>query len=398
MTKFPTAQPFSTLAVVLAAMLHCGTVLSLQAESGSSGQLVDPEIAEEIVLGQSCALSGMAKDLGVNMRAGLLACFEKVNAEGGIRGRRIRLVTLDDGYEPDRAAANTIKLINEENVFLLIGEVGTPTSKAALPLAEQAGVPFFAPFTGAELLRDSFRKSGIHVRASYYQEMEALVAWLVDKKQLKKVACFYQDDAYGKSGLEGAKRALERRNMKLCSTGTYQRNTTEIEEGLAKVKAGAPEAILMAGAYEPAATFIKQAKKDGMADTLFCNISFVGTEALLEELGDDAEGCIVSEVMVSPWDQSIPLVKEYTTAMASYQEDSRPGYVSLEGYTAGKLFCMAAGNVEGELTRESFLKAITDTGTFDLGGLTLTYGEDDHQGSEQVYLKIFRGGKIIPLD
>lgn len=398
MKNLISSQTLTILAVTLYFTFTCGPALAQPQESHPSGDENKSVIKEDIVLGQSCALSGLAKDLGVNMRAGLLACFGKVNAEGGIKGRKIRLITLDDGYEPGRAAINTIKLIEDENVFLLIGEVGTPTSKVALPLAEEAKVPFFAPFTGAELLRDSFRKSVIHVRASYYQEMEALAAYLVDRKQLKKVACFYQDDAYGKSGLEGIRQALERRNMELCSTGTYQRNTTAIKEGLEKVKAGAPDAVIMVGAYEPASTFIKQAKKDGMTDTIFCNISFVGTETLLEELGDASEGCIVSEVTVSPWDMSIPLVQEYTAALEKFQEGVKPGFVSLEGYKAGKLFCMAANNTEGKLTREAFLNAICDTGIFDLGGVTLEYGADDHQGSEKVYLKVFKDGKIVSLD
>lgn len=398
MKTLKASHVLAALAAVLCFTLACGPGASPEGEPQGSGEGNRPAAEEDIVLGQSCALSGPTAELGLNMRAGLLACFGKVNAGGGIKGRAIRLVTLDDGYEPDRAAANTTKLIEQEKVFALIGAVGTPTSKVALPLAEAAKTPFFAPFTGAELLRGPEHRQVIHVRASYYQEMEALAAYLVDEKKLGRVACFYQDDPYGQSGLDGITRALERRTMQLCATGTYERNTTEVKDGLDKEKAGSPDAVVIVGAYKPAAAFIKQAKAAGMKDTVFCNISFVGARALLAELGDDSEGSIVSQVVVSPWDSSVPLVQEFTADMATYQQGVEPGFVSLEGYMAGKLFCMAAERVEGPLTRDSLMEVIRKTGTFDLGGVTLQYGPEDNEGSDDVHLTVFRGGTIVELE
>ncbi len=369
-----------------------------------AAMLSGPALAEngvtsgEILLGQSCALEGPAKALGTGMQAGLQACFAKVNAAGGVNGRKIKLISKDDGYEPKKAIANTRALIETDKVFMLIGEVGTPTSKAVVPMAEAAKVPFFGPFTGAEFLRNPYKKYVINVRGSYYQEMEKLAAYLVDTKGMKKIACFYQNDGYGQAGLSGIKLALKRRNMSLAATGTYERNTVAVKGGLLKIRRSKPDAVIMVGAYRPCAAFIKLAKRVGLKSTVYCNISFVGTGALKKELASAGEGCIISQVVVYPWDRSVPLVKEYTQAMAKYQPKSEADFVSLEGYMVGKLFCMAAEKTGGELTRESFIATVNRIGTFDLGGITLTFGENDHQGMDKVFLTVIKDGKIQPLN
>ncbi len=359
------------------------------AENGITGS--------EILLGQSCALTGPAEALGQGMQAGLNAYFAKINSAGGVNGRKIRLVSKDDGYEPDRAIKNTHNLIEKDKVFLLIGEVGTPTSKAVVPIAEEAKVPFFGPFTGAEFLRNPFKKYVINVRGSYYQEMEKLAHYLVDTKKLKKIACFYQNDGYGQAGLSGIKIALEKRSMELAATGTYERNTLAVKSGLLKIRKAKPDAVIMVGAYKPCSEFIKLAKKVGMTDTVYCNISFVGTEALRNELGSAGEGCIISQVVKFPWDESVPLVKEYAAAMKQYQPSSKTGFVSLEGYMVGKLFCMTAKAVGSDLTREGFISAVSRKGSFDLGGVHLNFGSSDHQGMDEVFLTIIKDGKIKPL-
>lgn len=353
--------------------------------------------SSEILLGQSCALTGPAQALGNGMQAGMNAYFAKINAEGGIQGRKVKLTSKDDGYEPDKAIKNTRELIDQEKVFLLIGEVGTPTSKAVVPIAEEAKVPFFGPFTGAEFLRNPFKKYVVNIRGSYYQEMERLAQYLVDEKGLKKIACFYQNDGYGQAGLSGIKIALEKRSMELAATGTYERNTVAIKSGLLKVRKAKPDAVIMVGAYKPCAEFIKMAKKVGMKDTLYCNISFVGSEALRKELGAAGEGCIISQVVKYPWDTSVALVKEYTEAMGKYQPSVKTGFVSLEGYMVAKLFGMVAKSVDGDLTRDKFLDAVGAGGTYDLGGVQLTYGANDHQGMDEVFLTVIKGDKVSPL-
>lgn len=357
----------------------------------------DGVTSTEILLGQSCALTGPAAALGTGMRAGLLACFSKYNDGGGIDGRKIRLESRDDGYEPDRAINNTRDFIEKEKVFLLIGEVGTPTSKAVVPMAEKASVPFFGPFTGAEFLRKPFKRYVVNVRGSYYQEMEELARYLIDKKGLKKIACFYQNDGYGKAGLSGINIALANRSMALAATGTYERNTLAVKRGVLAIRKAKPDAVVMVGAYKPCAEFIKVAKKAGMKDTVFCNISFVGTAALIEELKETGEGCIISQVVKFPWDTSVGLVEEYQAAMKKYQPAEKIGFVSLEGYMVGKLFCMAAQKVNGDLTREKFIDAVQRTKTFDLGDVIPKFSSSDHQGMDEVFLTVIEGGKIKPL-
>ncbi len=352
----------------------------------------------EILLGQSCALTGPAEALGIGMRGGLNACFSKINERGGINGRRIRLISMDDSYEPDKAIVNTRALIEKENVFLLIGAVGTPTSKAVVPIAENAKVPFFCPFTGAEFLRNPFKKYVINLRGSYFQETEKLAQYLIDKKKLKNIACFYQNDDYGLAGLEGIQNALAKRNMELAATGSYERNTVAVKSAILSIRKARPDAIVMVGAYKPCAEFIKLARKTGMEKTVFCNISFVGTESLLQELGDAGEGCIISQVVILPGDETIPIVQEYINDMKQYQPEAKIGFVSLEGYMAGKLFCAVSESVEGDLTREKFLSAIEKKQKFDLGGFVLRFGPGDHQGMDEVFLTIIKDGKIVSIE
>jgi len=366
---------------VLLCLLLAGGLLAPQ-EVSADGKLPP----HPLVLGQSCALSGPAKDLGIELRGGLLAAFSKVNDEGGVGGREIVLLSRDDGYEPDRAVRNTRDLITRDRVFMLIGEVGTPTSKAVVPIIEEQRIPLFAPFTGAELLRDPFRKYVINVRASYFQEMERLAAYLIDQKRIRKIACFYQNDSYGFAGLQGIEIALAKRGMRLVSTGSYERNTVAVMGGLREIYKAEPEAVILVGAYSACAEFIKLSKTKIDHEVLFCNISFVGTESLRETLGGYGENVIVSQVVPGPHDLSIALVREYQQAMRRYQHDVPLSFTSLEGYIAGKLFARIAGRVEGVLTREKFIQTMQQVGRFDLGGVVLQFGPDDHQGLDTIYL------------
>jgi ABC-type branched-subunit amino acid transport system substrate-binding protein len=352
----------------------------------------------EILLGQSCALSGPAQAVGIGMRAGLNAYFMKINAEdNGIHGRKIRLVSLDDRYEPYLAINNTRELIDEKKVFMLIGEVGTPTAKAVVPMAEREGIPFFGPLSGAEFLRNPFKRYVINIRGSYYQETEKLVQYLVDIKKLKRIACFYQNDEYGQAGLTGVVNALERRSLQLVARDTYERNTQAVKSALITINRARPEAVIMIGAYKPCAEFIILAKEIGMTDTIFCNLSFVGSETFSSELGAKGEGCIISQVATFPWNSSIPLVQEYTAAMKRYQPSEDLGFVSLEGYMVGKLFGLAAARVKGDLTREKLIDMIDTTAHFDLGGIRLEFGPNDHQGMDDIFLTVIRHGRIEAL-
>jgi branched-chain amino acid transport system substrate-binding protein len=379
-----------------------GFVFFLAVIFAATGLFADKAGAEEgvtgtkIVLGQSAAFDGPAQALGNGMKTGMQAYFEKINTAGGINGKKIQLISYSDGYEPDKCIKNTQKLISEDKVFALIGFVGTPTAKVAVPIAEKNKVPYIAPFTGAEFLRNPFKKYVINLRGSYYQETEALVKYLVDQKGLKRISVFYQNDGYGRAGLSGVEIAIKKRNMQLASTGTYERNTLAVKSGLVNIKKGKPEAVILVGAYSPCAEFIKLAKKIGMKETIFANISFVGTKALFEALAGARDNNIVSQVVPYPWNTSIPLVAEYHQTMKGSGKGQEIGFVSLEGYMAAKLFCQALAKMQGDITREGLIETVGRVGNFDLGGITLGFGPNDHQGMDKVFMVNFDGGKINP--
>ena len=361
--------------------------------------VADPGVSsDKIVLGQSAAFDGPASALGLGMRLGMQAAFAEVNAAGGVNGRQIELKTYDDGYEPDAAIANTKKLIDEDQVFALIGEVGTPTSKAAQPIAKAAGVPFIGPFTGAGFLRDPANDHVINFRGTYDQETEAWIEHLTTDLGVKRVAILYQDDSFGRVGLDGVKKALDKRGMKLVAEGTYQRNTTAVKSALLEIRKGEPEAVVMVGAYKPIAEFIRLARKLKVGST-YVTISFVGSDALAAELGPDGEGVVITQVVPFPGDTSIPLVAAYQKALKATDANAKPGFVTLEGYAVGKLLGMALAKVEGEPTREKLLDAFYSTGTFDLGGVSVTFGKGDNQGMDNIYLTVIQAdGTFKPVD
>jgi ABC-type branched-subunit amino acid transport system substrate-binding protein len=349
-----------------------------------------------IYLGQSCALTGPTKNLGLELRAGLLAAFSEANQSGGIDGREVVLLSIDDGYEPYRAVQNTRKLLDKDNVFLLIGEVGTPTSEAVIALTEKEQVPFFAPYTGAEFLRTPFKKYVVNIRGSYFQEMEKVVSYFVDTLKFTRISCFYQNDSFGFTGLRGAQSALKKRNLQLVSTGTYERNTVAVLGGMKDIYKGDPQAVLMVGAYAACVEFIKLSKLHHSDTTHFSNISFVGSTSLQKALGNFGDNVIISQVVPFPWNSRIPLVRDYVMALDTYQAEYPPGFTSLEGYIAGRLFCAIARKVKGDLTRESFIRTMEDVGKFDLGGVVLEFGPNDHQGMDSILLtSIFPNFKVI---
>lgn len=352
----------------------------------------------KILFGQAAALEGPAGALGTGMKLGIEAAFAEANAAGGVHGRMVELVSMDDGYEPDRSIAAVNKLINDNKVFSLIGPVGTPTSKATQPIATAAKVPFVGPFTGAGFLRDPAHGNIVNVRATYGAETEAWIEHLNGALGLDKIAILYQDDGFGRVGLAGVQAALEKRGLELVAEGTYQRNTTAVKSALLEIRKAKPQAVVMVGAYKPIAEFIKLAKKVKL-DAEFVNISFVGSKALSAELGDAGEGVIISQVVPFPWDVTVPLVKEYQAALKAKDASAEPGFVSLEGYIVGRLAVMGLEKAGKGVTREGFLDAFWSTGAFDLGGVTLTFGADDNQGMDDVFLTtIQKDGSFAPID
>jgi ABC-type branched-subunit amino acid transport system substrate-binding protein len=326
--------------------------------------------------------------LGIQFREGAKLYFNLVNSKGGINGRTIDLRTLDDGYEPEKTATNTKKFLSE-GVFALFGFIGTPTSVAALPLATEAKTPFFAPFTGAQVLREPFNRYAIHVRASYFDETAAIVKQAASVG-IKKFSVFYQNDAYGKAGLEGVERALKTLNLPMTSTGTVERNTVDVKKAVTEILAKQPESIVQIGAYKACAAFIREARAAGFGGT-FYNVSFVGTQALITELGKDARGVVVSQVMPYPYSPNTPLAGEFLDAMkavASTNKDISINYSSMEGFVAAKVFAEALRRAGRNPTRDAFITAVESLQNFSMGGFMVNFGANQHTASKYVDLTV----------
>ncbi len=346
----------------------------------------DPGIhPDRIVFGQTAAFSGPAQGLGIEMRRGIESAFAEANRVGGVNGRRLELVTLDDAYEPEAAIANAQALIGAHEVFALIGSVGTPTSRSTVPVAGEAGVPFIAPFTGAAFLRDPGLEHVINLRASYAQETERMVGLFVDQRGLDRIGVLYQDDSFGRTGYNGARDALQRRGLEPVGVGLYPRNTTAIKTALLDLATAEPEAVILIGAYEPVGTLISLAKSIGL-DSEFIAISFVGSNSLAQQLGPDGEGVKVTQVVPLPTDRSVPIVVEYLDALDSYDVTGQPGFVSLEGYLAGRLAIAGLAACGPDLDRACFVDGLRSLRQHELGGFMISFGPDDNQGSDSVFL------------
>jgi branched-chain amino acid transport system substrate-binding protein len=347
---------------------------------------------EAILLGQSVALTGGAAQLGIQMRDGLKTYFDYVNERGGVNGRKLELITLDDGYEPARTVPNTKKLIDEHKVFALIGYVGTPTSVPVVPIFTEAKVPFIGPFTGAESLRTPFNRYIFHVRASYYDETEKIVEQIVTNAG-KKVAVFYQDDAYGQAGLKGVEIALAKRGMKVAALGTVERNTVKVEDAVKSIAAIQPDSVVMISVYTSCAEFIRQMKKTGSAAQFF-NVSFVGSNALASALGKDGSGVAISQVVPFPWAPSVQAVREYQQLSAKAGRGDF-NFNALEGFLVAKVFVEGARRAGKNLTREGFIDAMEKMDA-DIGDFYVTYSPTSHVGSKFVDLtSITYDGKFI---
>ncbi len=341
-----------------------------------------------IVLGQSAAFTGPAAQLGIQLNAGAKLWFEQVNATGGVNGHLIDLRTADDGYEPERCKANTEKFIKDE-VFALLGYVGTPTCAAALPLVNEAKIPFFGPFTGAEILRDPVSKWVFHLRASYYDETELIVKQLT-ALGLNRIAVFYQNDSYGKAGLDGTVRALKRRNLEPVATSTVERNTVDVAKALADILPSNANAIVQISAYKSCAAFIRAARKAGFGGT-FYNVSFVGTQALADELGSDGAGVVISQVVPYPYTQSVPITREFHAAAAKAGDTVKINYSSLEGYLAAKVFTEGLKRAGRNATREQLVAGLETIQRTDFGGFMVDYSPRDRVASSYVDLSMLTG-------
>jgi ABC-type branched-subunit amino acid transport system substrate-binding protein len=374
-----------------------------------SGHAVAGVTDDSITLGMSAAFSGPSRELGNRMKLGLETAFAAINEAGGVAGRQLKLSALDDGYEGKRALANVQELITDRNVFAIIGDVGTPTTKEALPYVLAKKTLFFGAFTGSGLLRkDPPDRYVFNYRASYEEETARMISYLLDVKKItdRGIVVFAQNDAYGDAGYDGATKTLRKRgrNDELLRVG-YERNTADVDDAVNKVveyhsatfrassadipRAKHPvKAIIMVGTYKASAKFIQKIR-DRKIDALVLNVSFVGSSSLAEELKElgasYGAGVIVTQV-VPHYESGATGIIRYRDALKKYHPDQQPDFVSLEGYIVGQLFAEGVRRTGRELDTEKLIDALEQIQGFDPGtGGNLSFSSSQHQASHKVW-------------
>jgi branched-chain amino acid transport system substrate-binding protein len=349
----------------------------------------------EIIFGMSSPFSGPAKELGRGMKTGVDIAFAAVNETGGINGRKLKLIALDDGYEPDRARVTMKELAEKRGVFGFIGNVGTPTAEVTVPYALEKKMLFFGPFTGAGLLRrDPPDRYVFNYRASYAEETAAAVKYLIDVKRLKpeEIAVFAQQDGYGDAGFNGVAKIMRKYNRdtdKILRVG-YKRNTSEVQEavdGILKARQRI-RAVVMVPTYKAAAKFIDKVKAE-RPDMIFSSVSFVGSQALADELMSFgpkvAEGVIVTQVVPLPTSRSTAVLR-YQELLPKHSLGEKPDFVSLEGYISASLLIEALKRAGRDFNMENFIDTLESMKGIDLGvGATFNYGMSEHQASHKVW-------------
>ena len=385
---------------------------------------------DKILVGMSAAFSGPSRDLGYELYYGMSAYLDFVNREGGVDGREIELIAYDDGYNPLPAINNTLKLVDEDKVFLLVSYVGTPTVTRVLPVLkiyENKGIFLFFPFTGAEPQRRlPYKDYVFNLRPSYRQETEGLVRNFVNIAR-PRIAVFYQADAYGRSGWDGVRRALDKYGLDMVAEATYRRGDefgSSYREQVEILKGANPDAVISIGAYEASAGFIRDARDSGW-DVPIANVSFVGSESMLELLiqagernsKDYTRDLINSEVVPNYMDDSLPAVGEYRSLMADYvpempstvksvKEDgsvsgnteAKYGFVSFEGFLNAKLLVEVLKRLEGGIKKSGIKRAVESITDYDIGiGETVSFSDESNQGLNRVYFNTVRVGRYVPI-
>ena len=359
--------------------------------------------ADPIRIGMSTALSGPSARLGQNVRTGVQVAVLEQNRTGGIHGRPLELICRDDGYEPSRTIPNVNALVDEDEVVAIVGNVGTPTAVAALPIFNAREVVLLGAYTGSHALRNNPPDRWVvNYRASYAEETAAMVDALMEYTEIlpNEVALFTQRDSYGQSGYEAAVAALRRHGLTeddLVAHGRYDRNSTLVEEALADIllHAPPPKAIIMVGTYGPSAKFIRLSREYGL-DPLFLNVSFVGGQPLVEELGRDGEGVIVTQV-VPHFDADLPVVDSYRRALRRWAPVASPSCGGLEGYIVTQILIQSLETSAEPITRQGVVDRLESLGEFDVGlGKPLWLSPNVHQACHEVWPTVIREGQLRP--
>lgn len=401
---------FDSRQVILRLILVVVSVCRLAAYGDTPTLQGDPASGYDklmIPIGMSTALSGPAAQLGQNVKAGVTAGFAEFNHSSESRrlGIRLRLISLDDGYEPSRTSPNMRRLIEDENVVAVIGNVGTPTAIAAIPIANSTRTLLFGAYTGAGALRKSPPdRYVINYRASYAEETASMVNALVKHAGIKpsEIAFFTQRDGYGDAGFNGGIVALKKLGLEnefQVAHGRYERNTVSVEKGLAEILLHPvpAKAVIMVGAYRPCAKFIELAKSSNF-HPLFLNVSFVGSIPLGNALGSNGDGVVITQVVPHPEIDS-PLARRHLSAIRRLANPVTPTFGSLEGYIASRILIKAISSIDGDVTRENVIDALEALGSFDLDSqLSLFLCSTEHQASHSIWPTVLKDGKVIPLE
>jgi ABC-type branched-subunit amino acid transport system substrate-binding protein len=346
--------------------------------------------AQRIVIGQSVPLTGANAELGNDIRNGALAYFRKINDAGGVHGRKIDLVSIDDDNKVPRAEANTKKLVEEDGVFALFGYASATLSRPALPFVEKHKVPFLAPFTGADPMR-VFHKYVYNMRGSYAEELEKIVDHFAPLG-IKRFSIVHYDDVVGRENFTAVDRALKKRGLEAVSVASFKdRAKPDIEAGVKEVAKGQPDVVILTTLYKATADFIRVSQKTGLGAQMASN-SFPGASPLAKELGKQGEGVIVATVVPPPTKRSLPIVKEYQSAMEHHFGKKEWSFTSLESYIGAKVLAEALKRAGPRPTREGLMHALDNLKDFDVGGYTVSFAHDNHNGSSFVELTVIGEG------
>ncbi|MDD2990212.1 MAG: ABC transporter substrate-binding protein [Zoogloea sp.] len=363
--------------------------------AGGIVQAADPGVGEgTVTLGMSAPFSGPNGAYGKEMKEGAMAYFSQLNAAGGIHGKKVELVVLDDGYETEKTVANTRKLINEQKIFALMAYYGSSPTTEAMKVFSEARVPLLGTISGAGSLRSPVNRYMFHLRASYADETEAIVNHLVGLG-ITQIAVFYQNDGFGKSGLDGVVATLARHKLKPVAVGSVERNSLDVGAAVTQIAKESPQAVIMATLYKPTVEFVRQMRKAGHTPQ-FSTLSPIGADLLVAEMGaKEAHGIGISQVMPYPWNDTTPVVKEYHKAIQAYAKHSNYSYYGIEGFLNAKLMAEALKKVGREPTREKLVNTLEGS-NFDLGGYRVGYSPASHNGSRFVDLTVLgRDGRVL---
>ena len=385
------AAPLARFAI-LAALLAASPVFATRDPSAA---VAEPGItATTIRLGQSCPLSGPLTVLGSEYMQGANILFKTVNERGGVHGRKIELLTKDDGYVVDRTMTNVKQMLTEgRGIFAFFGVMGTANNLALVPLIDANGIPSVAPYSGADSLR-KFNENIFHLRASYGDETEKIIEQLTSVG-ITRIAAFYQDDAFGQAGLSGVENALKKRNLALIAKGSFEKNTVKVAEAVKTIGDKNPQAVVLLSTYKPTAAFVREMKKAGKSPQFFA-LSVVGFKPLFEELGTVAGGIGISQVMPYPWSASLPIVREFQKAQAEYSPQTPITYTTMEGYIAAKLAVEGLKRAGPNPTRKKFIAGLESLRDYDMGGITINFSPTNHSGSQYGEVTIVgKTGKLL---